>query len=157
MYGNTHQVAEAIGAGLRPAFDVSVMAVAKVTLAVLAGADLVVGGGPTHAHGMSRAGTRKWAVSAANRGRPAGRATGAPGWPLASRRADHTRRHGGLSRRRTRRGQIVSRTMPISRSSTVPPLSRSPSCSYSLVTQRRIPRMRAAVSTENCCGTYMSS
>jgi len=67
MYGNTHQVAEAIGAGLGTAFDVSVVPVSEASLALLAGADLVVVGGPTHMHSMSRATTRKWAVEAANR------------------------------------------------------------------------------------------
>ena len=59
MYGNTHLVADAIGAGLRPACDVSVVPVAEAGPAVLAGADLVVVGGPTHVHGMGRASTRK--------------------------------------------------------------------------------------------------
>jgi hypothetical protein len=67
MYGNTHLVADAIGAGLRTAFDVSVVPVSEASPAVLADADLVVVGGPTHMHGMSRATTRKWAVQAANR------------------------------------------------------------------------------------------
>lgn len=67
MYGNTHQVADAIGAGLRTAFDVSVVPVSEVSPAVLADADLVVVGGPTHAHGMSRAGTRQSAVQAADK------------------------------------------------------------------------------------------
>jgi flavodoxin-like protein len=67
MYGNTHLVADAIGAGLGSAFDVSVVPVARVSPAVLADADLVVVGGPTHVHGMSRAGTRKAAVEAANK------------------------------------------------------------------------------------------
>jgi Flavodoxin domain len=67
MYGNTHQVADAIGAGLEAAFDVSVVPVSQAGPAVLADADLVVVGGPTHMHGMSRASTRKWAVQAANR------------------------------------------------------------------------------------------
>jgi hypothetical protein len=67
MYGNTHLVADAIGAGLRPAFDVSVVPVAQVSPAVLADAELVVVGGPTHAHGMSRATTRKAAVEAAEK------------------------------------------------------------------------------------------
>jgi flavodoxin len=67
MYGNTHQVADAIGTGLRSAFDVSVVPVASADQAVLADADLVVVGGPTHAHGMSRASTRKAAVEAANK------------------------------------------------------------------------------------------
>jgi hypothetical protein len=67
MYGNTHLVADAIGAGLRTAFDVSVVPVSGVSPAVLADADLVVVGGPTHAHGMSRAATRKAAAEAANK------------------------------------------------------------------------------------------
>jgi hypothetical protein len=67
MYGNTHQVADAIGAGLRSAFDASVIPVSEATPAVLADADFVVVGGPTHAHGMSRAATRKGAVEAAQK------------------------------------------------------------------------------------------
>ncbi len=68
VYGNTHLIADAIGAGLRPAFDdVSVVAVADAGPAVLAGADLVVVGGPTHARGMSRPSTRRSAVEAAGR------------------------------------------------------------------------------------------
>src|SRR2546429_9644634 len=79
MYGNTHLVADAIGAGLRPAFDVSVVSVAQVSPAVLADAELVVVGGPTHAHGMSRAATRKAAGEAA--GKPANPPEGEPGAP----------------------------------------------------------------------------
>lgn len=67
MYGNTHHVADAIRTGLKPAFDVSVVPVAQAGPAVLAGADLVVVGGPTHAHGMSRAATRKAAGEAAGK------------------------------------------------------------------------------------------
>src|SRR5271165_2817736 len=65
MYGNTHLIADAIGAGLGSAFDVSVIPVSQAGSAVLADADLVVVGGPTHIHGMSRTGTRKAAVQAA--------------------------------------------------------------------------------------------
>jgi len=65
MYGNTHQIADAIGAGLGPAFEVSVLPVAEASPETLSNADLVVVGGPTHMHGMSRATTRKWAVAAA--------------------------------------------------------------------------------------------
>jgi flavodoxin len=54
MYGNTHLVAGAIGAGLGTVFDVCVVPVSEASAAVLDGADLVVVGGPTHAHGMSR-------------------------------------------------------------------------------------------------------
>ena len=67
MYGNTHLIADAIGAGLRSTFDVTVVPVAEAGPAVLAGADLVVVGGPTHIHGMSRASTRKAAVEAADK------------------------------------------------------------------------------------------
>lgn len=67
MYGNTHLIADAIGAGLGPAFDVSVVSVSQASPAVLADADLVIVGGPTHIHGMSRAATRKAAVEAADR------------------------------------------------------------------------------------------
>jgi hypothetical protein len=65
MYGNTHRVAEAIAAGLQPSFEVSVVPVAEAGPAVLADAGLVVVGGPTHAHGMSRAATRRAAGEAA--------------------------------------------------------------------------------------------
>ncbi len=67
MYGNTHLVADAVGAGLSTALDVSVVPVSHADPSVLAGADLVVVGGPTHAHGMSRATTRKAAVAAATK------------------------------------------------------------------------------------------
>jgi Flavodoxin len=67
MYGNTRLIADAIGGGLETAFDVSVVAVSHASPAVLDGADLVVVGGPTHVHGMSRASTRKAAVEAADK------------------------------------------------------------------------------------------
>jgi flavodoxin len=44
MYGNTHLIAEAIGAGLKTAFDVSVVPVSQASPAVLADAHLVVVG-----------------------------------------------------------------------------------------------------------------
>ena len=66
MYGNTHLIADAIGAGLSTAFDVRVLPVSQATPEVVANADLVVVGGPTHIHGMSRASTRKAAVQAAD-------------------------------------------------------------------------------------------
>ncbi len=77
MYGNTHLIADAVGAGLTPAFDVSVVPVAQAGPAVIAGADLVVVGGPTHAHGMSRPATRKAAVEAA--AKPVSPLTAEPG------------------------------------------------------------------------------
>jgi Flavodoxin domain len=65
MYGNTHQIAEAIAEGLGLADGVEVLPVADVTESMLDQADLVVVGGPTHAHGVSRESTRKAAVDAA--------------------------------------------------------------------------------------------
>ena len=67
MYGNTRRVADAVGAGLAAGFDVRVVPVSEASTAVLAGADLVVVGGPTHVHGMSRASTRKAADDAASK------------------------------------------------------------------------------------------
>jgi hypothetical protein len=65
MYGNTHLVAEAIAEGLRASADVGVASVAEADAMLVAGADLLVVGGPTHVHGMSRASTREAAVTAA--------------------------------------------------------------------------------------------
>ena len=66
MYGNTHLIADAIGRGLSGRGDVVVIPVAQAAPAVVEDADLVVVGGPTHAHGMSRPSTRKAAVEQAN-------------------------------------------------------------------------------------------
>jgi Flavodoxin domain len=67
MFGNTRAVAEAIADGLRPAADVTVIPVGKATGDLLDAMDLVVVGGPTHMHGMSRASTRKSAAQQAHR------------------------------------------------------------------------------------------
>lgn len=67
MYGNTHAVAEAIGAGLEATYDVVVTPVEDVSPMGVADADLLVVGGPTHVHGMSRPSTRKAAVEAAEK------------------------------------------------------------------------------------------
>ena len=75
MYGNTHLVADAIASGL---FDeaeltgvhltqLTVVPLAEATPDMLETADLVVVGGPTHVHGMSRASTRKAAVDAVHK------------------------------------------------------------------------------------------
>ncbi len=67
MYGNTHQVADAIGNGLRTSYEVDVVPVDRATGEVLETADLVVVGGPTHVHGMSRENTREAAVADARK------------------------------------------------------------------------------------------
>ena len=67
MYGNTRMIAEAVADGLRPDYDVEVLDVAKATAATAADVDLLVVGGPTHVHGMSRPATRRSAVEAASK------------------------------------------------------------------------------------------
>lgn len=62
MFGNTHQVAERIGAGLRsdPVVDeVEIISVGEAIGRILSEVDLVVVGGPTHAHGVSWPSTRR--------------------------------------------------------------------------------------------------
>jgi hypothetical protein len=73
MYGNTHAIAGAIARGLEPGNEVTVVPVAEATQELLDGADLIVAGGPTHVHGMSRPSTRKSAVDQARKhdGQPA--------------------------------------------------------------------------------------
>jgi hypothetical protein len=65
MYGNTHIVADHIAEGLRSGAEVSVVPVDDATRDAVLGADLVVVGGPTHAHGMTTEWSRKAAVDAA--------------------------------------------------------------------------------------------
>ncbi len=64
MYGNTAKIAEAIGRGLAEA-DMTVRVVPFQQLAVeqAVDADLLIVGGPTHAHGMSHEATRDTARS----------------------------------------------------------------------------------------------
>jgi len=57
MFGNTHEVASAIGDGISEVMAVTVTSVSD-TATLLDGADVIVAGGPTHVHGMSLAGTR---------------------------------------------------------------------------------------------------
>jgi hypothetical protein len=65
MYGNTHAVAEGIGSGLRPQGEVRVVPVREASADLVAWAELVVVGGPTHVHGMTRSSSRKGATDAA--------------------------------------------------------------------------------------------
>ena len=67
MYGNTHQIADAIAEGFAMPDSVQVVPVAGVTREMVEQSDLIVVGGPTHAHGMSRERTRKAAVEAAEK------------------------------------------------------------------------------------------
>lgn len=54
MFGNTHHVAEHVAEGLRGSFDVEVLSVGDAIGTILHDIELLVVGGPTHAHGMSR-------------------------------------------------------------------------------------------------------
>ncbi|MEO8694618.1 MAG: flavodoxin domain-containing protein [Acidimicrobiales bacterium] len=67
MYGNTHLIADAIGTGLSEVAEVVVIPVREATPALLHDADLIVVGGPTHAHGVSRPATRQAAADAAEK------------------------------------------------------------------------------------------
>jgi hypothetical protein len=70
MYGNTRQIAEAIAAGLGESADVHLVPTREALDALTENPDLVVMGGPTHAHGMTRSSTRRAAI--ADGTRPAG-------------------------------------------------------------------------------------
>jgi hypothetical protein len=65
MFGNTRVVAEHIADGIRTRGDATVVPVEGATPELVAGADLVVVGGPTHAHAMTRLQTRAAARDAA--------------------------------------------------------------------------------------------
>ncbi len=58
MYGNTHRVADIVGSQLRDAGQVDVVPVSGATHDLIANADLLVVGGPTHVHSMSSKRTR---------------------------------------------------------------------------------------------------
>ena len=65
MYGNTHVVASSIADGLRTDYEVTLVPVADATPELIAGADLLVVGAPTHLHGLSSGASRHRAVQSA--------------------------------------------------------------------------------------------
>jgi len=67
MYGNTHLIASAIAGGLCSDVETTVVRADEADPDLVESADVIVVGGPTHAHGMSRASTRKAAVAAADK------------------------------------------------------------------------------------------
>jgi flavorubredoxin len=71
MFGNTHAIADAIGNGLgqdlEPVDNVVVVPVVEAGRERLGDADLLVVGGPTHFHGISRTRTREWAAATAQK------------------------------------------------------------------------------------------
>lgn len=62
MFGNTEEIANAIGAGLAEQMEVDVQAVALAPRTLPSDVELLVIGGPTHAFSMSRQSTREEAV-----------------------------------------------------------------------------------------------
>ena len=67
MYGNTHVIASNIADGLRADCEVTLVPVAAATWDLVADADLLVVGAPTHMHGLSSRSTRRMAAKAAAR------------------------------------------------------------------------------------------
>jgi hypothetical protein len=68
MFGNTRHIADAIGTGLIKGVEgcvASVVPLAEADRADIKEADLIVVGGPTHVHGMTRASTRQGAAKMA--------------------------------------------------------------------------------------------
>lgn len=63
MYGNTRRVAQAIAEGISQRFAVKTVEVGDAAPEIPDDVDLIVVGGPTHAHGMSRTGTRSSAAT----------------------------------------------------------------------------------------------
>ncbi len=64
MYGNTRSVGVSIAAGLSARHDVTLVPVTRATPELVAAADLLVVGGPTHMHGMSSTASRRMAADA---------------------------------------------------------------------------------------------
>jgi hypothetical protein len=67
MFGNTRTIADAVGMGLEPMLEVLVVPLVEAGREQLGDADLLVVGGPTHFHGMSRPRSRKWAAGIARK------------------------------------------------------------------------------------------
>src|ERR1700751_376369 len=67
MYGNTHAVAVSIAAGLSTRHDVTLVPVTRAAPELVAAADLLVVGGPTHLHRVSTAASPRWAADAARK------------------------------------------------------------------------------------------
>ena len=67
LYGNTHLVAEKVAEGVNTRAEAVVVPVDGATPEVLAGADLLVVGGPTHLHGLSTSASRRMAVEDAEK------------------------------------------------------------------------------------------
>ena len=67
LYGNTHLVAEKVAEGVNQRAEAVVVPVGEATPEVLAGADFLVVGGPTHMHGLSTSTSRRMAEADAEK------------------------------------------------------------------------------------------
>ena len=65
MYGNTQVTAGNIADGLRGDYEVTLVPLAEATAELVAGADLLVAGAPTHMHGLPSTSSRRMAAQAA--------------------------------------------------------------------------------------------
>jgi hypothetical protein len=65
MYRNTQVIAGNIADGLRGDYEVTLVPVAEATWDLVADADLLVAGAPTHMHGLPTRATRRMAAQAA--------------------------------------------------------------------------------------------
>lgn len=65
IYGNTHAIATHIAAGLGTDHWVTMVPVTRASGQLVAGADLIVVGGPTHMHGLTTATSRRIAAETA--------------------------------------------------------------------------------------------
>jgi hypothetical protein len=103
LFGNTHDVAEAIARGVteaEPAAQVDLLRVGEATSERAAAADLLIVGGPTHIRGMTTGFSRKMGVSAEAKKDPGERQELEPGaegpgirdWFHRLPRADEPRR-----------------------------------------------------------------
>jgi hypothetical protein len=73
LYGNTHEIAEAIADGVndgQPTAQVDLLRIGEAERARAADADLLIVGGPTHMRGMTTSMSRKMAVSAEDKKDP---------------------------------------------------------------------------------------
>ena len=67
MYGNTHEVAVDIAAGLRATHVVTLVPVTRATQELVAAAELIVAGSPTHLHRMPTVTSRRMAAETARK------------------------------------------------------------------------------------------
>jgi hypothetical protein len=116
MYGNTHQIAEAITEGLAETFSVTVEPLWRAGEALTGGPELLVVGGPTHVRGLSGVRSRQAAVQQAEEKRLEldGSAPG-PGlreWLTQVRPPPQTRWYAAFDTRAAGRAWLTGRAAP---------------------------------------------